>query len=199
MKMPLPHGLAALALLLAAACAAAAPKTYSASLSGAAEVPPNASPGSGHVTVVFDLSAHSLYIDADFAGLLGHTTAAHIHCCTAAPLSGTAGVATMLPTFTSFPSGVHAGDYYASFDTSLAATWNPSFITSHGGTTAGAEAALLAGLDGRRAYFNIHSDSFTSGEIRGNLAPVPEPSMALMLGAALPWAIASIRRQRRNR
>ncbi|NVD97168.1 CHRD domain-containing protein [Massilia sp. BJB1822] len=192
--MPLPQGLAVLALFLAATCAAAAPKTYSASLSGAAEVPPNASPATGHVTVVFDIAAHSLYLDADFAGLLGHSTAAHIHCCTAAPLSGTAGVATMLPTFTGFPAGVHAGDYYATFDTSLAATWNPAFIASHGGTTAGAEAALLAGLDGRRAYFNIHSDSFTSGEIRGNLAPVPEPAMGLMLGLGLPLLWGARRR-----
>ncbi|MBB3121588.1 CHRD domain-containing protein [Pseudoduganella violacea] len=196
MKMPLPQGLAALALLLAASCAAAAPKTFSASLSGAAEVPPNASPASGHVTVVFDLSAHSLSIDADFAGLVGRSAAAHIHCCTAAPLSGTAGVATMLPTFTGFPSGVHDGGYYATFDTSLAATWNPTFIASHGGTTLGAEAALLAGLQSRRSYFNIHSTSFTGGEIRGNLAPVPEPGMVWMLGLGLPLLLCAIRYRR---
>lgn len=196
MKTALPQGLAALALLLAASCAVAAPKTFSASLSGANEVPPNASPGSGHVTVVFDLPAHSLSIDADFAGLAGASTAAHIHCCTATPLGGTAGVATMLPTFTGFPTGVHAGDYYATFDTALAATWNPAFIASHGGTTHGAEAALLAGLESHRAYFNIHSSSFTSGEIRGNLAPVPEPAMAWMLGLALPLVAGLARRRR---
>ncbi len=199
MKMPLAQGLATLALLLAATCAAAAPKTFSASLSGGAEVPPNASPATGHVTVVFDMAAHSLSIDADFAGLIGATTAAHIHCCTMTPLGGTAGVATMLPSFAGFPAGVHEGDYYATFDTALAATWNPAFIASHGGTTHGAEAALLAGLESRRAYFNIHSSSFTAGEIRGNLLPVPEPSLALMLGAALPLVAVAVRRQRRRR
>ncbi|HEY7698123.1 MAG TPA: CHRD domain-containing protein, partial [Vicinamibacteria bacterium] len=67
---------------------------FSADLTGAAEAPPNASPGTGHVDIVFDPLAHLLQVDASFQDLLGTTTASHIHCCTAAPFDLTAGVAT---------------------------------------------------------------------------------------------------------
>jgi CHRD domain len=43
-----------------------------------------------------------------------------------------------------------------------------------GGTPAGAEAFLLAGLAAGEAYYNVHSTVFTGGEIRGFLA-VPRP------------------------
>jgi hypothetical protein len=43
-------------------------------------------------------------------------------------------------------------------------------VTANGGTTAGAEAALLAGLEAGQAYLNIHTTMFPGGEIRGFLA-----------------------------
>jgi hypothetical protein len=187
MKTHLGKGLAALALLAACAGAQADPASFSAALSGAAEVPPNASSATGNVTVLFDIDNHYFSIAASFLGLQGGSTAAHIHCCTALPGDGNAGVATMLPTFTGFPTGVSTGSYAAIFDTSLASFWNPAFITSHGGTTAGAEAALLAALGDGSSYFNIHSDAYPSGEIRGFLAaPVPEPAQVVLLLAGLP-------------
>jgi hypothetical protein len=51
-----------------------------------------------------------------------------------------------------------------------AASYNPAFVTANGGTTAGAEAALLAGLEAGQAYLNIHTTMFPGGEIRGFLA-----------------------------
>jgi hypothetical protein len=175
MKTHLHQGLAALALLFGCAAAQADPLTYSANLSGAAESPPNASP-----------DTHYLSIAADFTGLTGTSGSAHIHCCTALPGEGTAGVATMLPTFTGFPSGVMSGNYASVFDTSQASFWNATFVTNNGGTTAGAEAALLAALGAGTSYFNIHSSTYTGGEIRGFLAPVPEPAQAALLLAGLP-------------
>jgi hypothetical protein len=62
-----------------------------------------------------------------------------------------------------------------------ASSWNPAFIIAHGGTPAGAEAFLLAGLAAGEAYYNIHSTVFTGGEIRGLLA-MPRP----IAGAGLP-------------
>jgi hypothetical protein len=186
MKTHLQKGLTLLALLFSCAAAQAAPTTYSANLSGAAESPPNASPATGHVTVVFDIATHYLSIAANFNGLTGTSAAAHIHCCTAVPGEGTAGVASMVPTFPGFPSGVTSGNYFSVFDTSSTSFWNATFVTNNGGTTAGAEAALQAALDGGTSYFNLHSSLYPGGEIRGFLAPIPEPGQAAMLLAGLP-------------
>src|SRR5262249_5267280 len=66
---------------------------YSANLSGPAESPPNASPGLGSATVTYDNVLHTLRVQALFSGLLGTTTASHIHASTLVPGVGTAGVA----------------------------------------------------------------------------------------------------------
>lgn len=145
------------------------PITYSAHLNGPSEFPSNASPGTGFAKVVFDSTAHIIDVHVTFSGLLGITTASHIHAPTALPLTGTAGVATQAPTFAGFPLGVTSGTYDHTFDTSLASTWNPAFITAQGGSVTAAEAAFGAALADRRAYLNIHSTVFPGGEIRGFL------------------------------
>lgn len=187
MKTHLGKGLAALTLFVACAAAQADATTYNATLSGAAENPPNLSSATGNVSVLFDIDNHYFSIAASFNGLAGGSTAAHVHCCTTVPGDGNAGVATMLPTFTGFPTGVTSGAYAAIFDTSQTSFWNPTFLGDHGGTTAGAEAALLAALGSGSSYFNIHSAAYPGGEIRGFLAaPIPEPAQGLMLLAGLP-------------
>ncbi|MGE3820564.1 MAG: CHRD domain-containing protein [Isosphaeraceae bacterium] len=171
---------------------------YLTTLTGAAEAPPNASPGLGVAIVTFDPVAHILRIQTTFGGLLGTVTAAHIHAATATPGAGTAGVATQLPSLTGFPTGVTLGAYDHTFDSSLAATWNPAYIAANGGTTAGAEAALLAALNGGKAYLNIHTSSFPGGEIRGFLSPVPEPSQyVLALLGGIGFLATRLRRTRR--
>ncbi|SFV08253.1 CHRD domain-containing protein [Pseudoduganella namucuonensis] len=194
MKTPLKTGLALCALLLGAA-AHAAPTTYVANLNGLAEFPPNESPGTGGAVVVFDLEAHTLNLDVLFNGLVGTTTAAHIHCCTALPGLENAGVATETPTFGGFPLGVSGGMYSQSYDTTLTDSWNPAFIAANGGTTAGAEAAFNAGLNSGRAYLNIHSTVWPGGEIRGFLQPVPEPGQWGMLLMGIPAVLAWRRRR----
>ncbi len=166
------------ALLLSGASAA---QTFTGSLSGPAEEPPNASPGTGFATITYDAAAHTLSVDVAFSGLVGTTTAAHIHCCTNSINPSTAGVATQVPTFSGFPAGVTAGSYQNTFDLTSAASFNPAFITANGGTAASAEAALVNGMLANRSYFNIHSSVFGGGEIRGFL----NPAAALLRPAAL--------------
>jgi hypothetical protein len=175
-------------VLALAASAGATPLTYQAYLSGPNEAPPNASPGIGYALVTIDPVANTLQIDAQFSGLLGTTSAAHIHCCTTTPFAGTAGVIVTPGNLVNFPLGVTAGSYSRQFLTTDTSTYAAAFITANGGTTEGAEAALIAGFDSGRAYFNIHTSVVPGGEIRGFLTPVPEPAtlglLALGLGAA---------------
>lgn len=176
--------LAPVAVLFTIPLANATILTYETSLSGLNENPPVVSPGTGDVTVEYDDLAHTLWIDATFSDLVGNTTAAHIHCCAPTPQDN-AGVATTTPSFVGFPLGVTAGTFNTLLDLTMASSWNPAFITANGGTAATAEARLAAGLAAGEAYFNIHTSFAGGGEIRGNLAAVPEPATVSLLGLGL--------------
>lgn len=171
----------------------ATPITYFTELSGLNENPPNASPGFGEATVIYDADTHTMEVSAFFGDLIGTTTAAHIHCCTTPPAN--VGVATQTPSFIGFPLGVSSGTFSNVYDLTLASSWNASFITGNGGTTAGAEAALAQGLADGRSYFNIHTSSFGGGEIRGFLVQVPEPGTLGLVLLAL-GALAAARKRR---
>ena len=162
--------------------------SFTGSLSGAAESPPNASPGTGLTSVTYDPATHLLTVSVAFSGLQSGTTAAHIHCCTTSPGTGTAGVATQVPTFVNFPLGVTSGNYAQTFDLTLAASWNPAFIAANGGTPASAEAALAAGLSSGRAYLNIHTTLFPGGEIRAFLITLETTQVPTLTS----WSIGAL-------
>lgn len=180
---------------LAAPCAQATAITYHADLSGAKEVPVNASTATGFTTVVVDDLALTMRVLVEFSGLTAPNTAAHIHCCTANPfdLTQTAPVATVTPTFPGFPAGT-AGVYDHTFDMTLASSYRAGFITAHGGTVSTAWSALLDGLAQGQAYLNIHTATFPGGEIRGFLQ-VPEPATGALLAVALMGLAAAPRRR----
>jgi len=174
--------------------AASAQLIYQANLDGPSESPPNASPATGFAEVDYFNLTHMLHIHVTFSGLLGTTTASHIHAATLTPGTGTAGVATTTPYFSGFPIGVTSGTFDTTLDLTQASSYNPSYITANGGTTAGAEAALAAALANDEAYLNIHTTVFGGGEIRGFLVLVPEPSSIAFLGLGV---LAVICRRRR--
>lgn len=151
---------------------------YTASLAGTNEVPPNASQGSGNASVVYDSVAHTLTVSYSFADLGSGLADGHIHCCTGP--DSNVGVAVG---FTGLPLGATSGsDSSEVYDLTSAATFRQPFIDSFaGGVADDAEEALVAGLNSGLAYFNLHSELIPSGEIRGQLAPIPEPRIAAML------------------
>jgi hypothetical protein len=165
-----------------ASLAGAAPVQYVVAMSGPNESPPNASPGTGSATVVIDAVAHTMSLNMSWTGLTGTTTACHIHAATAVPGVSTAGVATTTPYFAGFPIGVTSGNYVNTLDMTQASSYNPSYITAHGGTTAQAEADLFQAIADGKAYLNVHSSTFGGGEIRGFLLPGGTPAVPTSWG-----------------
>ena len=185
--------------LAVAAPAAATSITYSAILNGSSESPANASPATGLAIVTVDDVANTMRVQLTFAGLLDVSTASHIHVINGpgdANLADTLGpVATTTPAFAGFPLGVMAGTMDQTYDMALAGSYRAGFITDAGGTIDLARAALFDGIADGRAYLNVHSRAFPGGEIRGFLAPVPEPGALVLLGTAALGAAGRLRRR----
>ena len=159
------HTLAALTLLLAACAsqesqepsasstASTAPaatsqtpaeaRRFEATLSGASEVPPTQSAGTGKASVSLDAATKTLSWTVDYSGLTGPATAAHIH----GPAGADANAGVMVP-FT--------GDLASPIKGSAQLTDEQ-----------------IAALDGGQTYVNIHTAANPPGEIRGQLQPVP--------------------------
>ena len=85
MNRTIPFAIVAASLALLTGQAWSAPVLYTASLVPEA---PGAT-GSGSVQVTVDDVLNTIAVEADFLGLSGITTVAHIHCCTAVPGAGT--------------------------------------------------------------------------------------------------------------
>jgi hypothetical protein len=169
---------------------AQAATVFTTSLSSANEVPPTVSSGSGGATV--SLSGDILNVNLFFTGLSSPSAAAHIHCC------GPVGVneAVAIP-FSSFPAGI-SGTYANAFDLTIASTYNSAFLTTYANNVSAAEAALVAGLNSGQAYVNIHTANYPGGEIRGQLAPVPEPAsigLSLIALSGVLWTKRSLLRK----
>ncbi len=126
---------------------------YTASLSGAAEVPANAGTGTG--VGMFTLDGTTFTYDVSYSGLTATPSAAHIH--------GPAAV------------GVNAGVVFAILaDGTLTAASGRYFGTAELTPT------QVTQLNDGLWYVNIHSASFPGGEIRGQVTAVPEPSTVVL-------------------
>ena len=171
--------------LVLSASALATTIPFGAVLNGEQERPtPVASAGTGNGSALYDNVANTLTIHLVYSGLNSNTVDAHIHCCTTTELA--AGIAVGFTGTGGFVTGSTSGTYDHVFDLGDPNIYTPGFLNNIGGGTAnGARDALIMAMSvtipGNRAYFNLHTMTSTSGEIRGNITPVPEPGTALLL------------------
>ena len=166
---------ALLATLLIGTSAQAATFSFTTGLNAANEPGTVISPATGTATLTFDDVAKSVTVFEQWQGLTSAITVNHIHCCTAVP-----GVGNISPVIDLAPGTATTGSYTATF----VAGATPNFTLAE-------FAPLLTGTQTGKAYVNLHTANNTGGEIRGFLAPVPEPEtyalMALGLGVVGFW------------
>lgn len=124
------------------------------SLDGLQESPPNASPGIGQATVMLDTVTGNVNVTGTFEGLIGTTTAAHIHGLAAPGVN--AGVILAL----TIDVGVTSGSF-----------------TGAGTLTAPQTLGMVDGL----TYINVHTTFAPGGEIRGQVVPASSTCAALSL------------------
>lgn len=138
----------ALASLLATASLAHAATGFQGTLSGANEVLPVITPGTGLATVILNDAGTDISWSVSYSGLTGTVTASHIH---KAPIGTNGGVVIGLNPVVGTSSGSFNG-------------------TSP--VTALQVADLMAGL----YYVNIHTTTFPGGEVRAQLEGAPTPA-----------------------
>lgn len=119
-------------------------------LSGANEVPAVTTSGSGRAEVTLDTTTNTYTAFVQVAGLSGTLAASHIHEAAAGSNGPVVQNLGGLSAYVAAANGFYAGKFT--------------------GTYGGRLAELLAG----RAYVNVHSVNFPSGELRGQLILVPE-------------------------
>jgi hypothetical protein len=117
--------------------------------SGAQEVPPNSSPGTGTFVGAYNSLTNTIFYTITFNDLDSFTTAAHFHAPAAPGVS-----ASVMLAHAGFPTGV-----------------KDSFYSKSDVLHDTAEAHLLAGL----VYSNIHTLAFAGGEIRAQLTLMLPP------------------------
>ena len=114
------------ALCLVSGAAKAETKVFKATLSGASEVPPTSSAGTGAATMTLDTATGMLSWDVTYSGLSGPALAAHIHgpadagqnAGVVVPLNVTAGPIKGSKTLTAAQiSDLEAGKYYVNIHT----------------------------------------------------------------------------------
>ena len=161
--------IAFIAMVAVAGFASAAMLTFSDPITEAQEVPPSGSLAAGIAWGTYDTDTNELKIDVLATGFDSTVTMAHIH---------NAPVGSNGPVVRDLGVGTAPGFQY----TNTAKMFTLTDVE---------EADFLAG----NYYVNIHSERIPSGEIRGQLNPVPEPATMIALGAGLAAIPARKRRK----
>lgn len=151
--------------------AGATTKVYTLNLNGAQEFPANLSPAAGSAQITVDDTADTISFVLTAFTLQGSFMNAHIH---GQALPGSnAGVVFGLLSNADAAGPVMVGSFVIPNSYALV------------GSNKAASAADAINAAPWMYYVNLHTNAYPGGEIRGQLAPVPEPSTYAMLLAGL--------------
>jgi hypothetical protein len=134
--------LAIIALLAGGSAALAEKLHFTAELFGRGEAPPNASAGKGHVEASLDTDSNTLTWHVTYSGLSGAPIGAHFH----------------------GPVAYHG---LTSEENAPIQVGTAGSLSSPFGGTSVIDATQAKDLRGARWYFNLHTQQFPGGEIRG--------------------------------
>ena len=152
---------------LTSATASAVILSWNATLTGASEVPPIASPATGFASGTYDTDTNIISWTVTFSGLTGSATSAFFH---------------LAPAGVNGPIFVNIG--LISGLSSPMVGMNDGLFALTDPLSAAEETAFLTG----DVYINVHTSTFPAGEIRGQVSvpeSVPEPVSLALLGLGL--------------
>jgi CHRD domain len=132
-----------LAVSLSCGIASAADINFKATLSGASEVPPVTTPGTGNATATLDTATKTLNWTVNYSGMSGPVTAAHIH----GPAAPGANAGVLVPLTGNLASPIKGS----------------ATLTD----------AQISDLEAGQTYINLHTADNKGGEIRGQLQRSP--------------------------
>ncbi|MEO1540332.1 MAG: CHRD domain-containing protein [Pseudomonadota bacterium] len=193
--MKFTHTATVFALILSAGAGHAATLQFAATLTGAQEVPAIVTDAVGEALITVDTTRETLSVDLSVMGIslmdLSDALVAlpvgpiHLH---NAP-AGSNG-----PIVVPFPfDGLTYSDTLDGFDL-MVEDVSYANAAALAGSSVGFD-DFLALMSGSEVYFNVHTDAFPGGKLRGQVAPVPVPAAGgLLLGAVL--AGVAVRRRR---
>lgn len=180
------------------AAGAQQPLQMAATLNRLQEVPPTTSPATGFGTILWNAGAGTLNVTLSFAGLTSPTAGvgpggapAHVHA--AAPGANGPIVIPLIgvPVGATAFAGYARTFTFAELGTIGVNATNLTLLQNALNAASTASPGTPANL-----YFNIHTQAFPGGEIRGDIAVVPEPSTYLLLATGV-GALGLIARRRR--
>lgn len=172
----------ALALSLAAGAASAATQVYSFNLNALQEVPTNASSAAGSMQITINDTTNVISYQFTGFNFLGIFANAHIH-------RGLVGVNG--PVVYGLVDGQQDYSGPVTFGPNISIP-NSHALLGQNETNMSAGLGLLINTTPWNYYVNIHTSAFPGGEIRGQLAPIPEPgTLAMMLAgvAVVGWQL----------